>query len=62
MSEPRRLLDDPSTGEALRAALDAGRELPDEAQLASLAARLGPLLGPGAEEEPRPRREEARRR
>ncbi len=47
MSEPRRLLDDPSTGEALRAALDAGRELPDEAQLASLAARLGPLLGPG---------------
>lgn len=47
MSEPRRLLDDPSTGDALRAALDAGRELPDAAQLASLAARLGPLLGPG---------------
>lgn len=47
MSEPRRLLDDPSTSDALRAALDAGRELPDAAQLASLAARLGPLLGPG---------------
>lgn len=47
MSDPRRLLDDPSTGDALRAALDAGRELPDDAQLASLAARVGPLLGPG---------------
>lgn len=47
MTEPRRLLDDPETADALRAALEAGRELPDEAQLASLASRLGPLLGPG---------------
>jgi hypothetical protein len=46
--EPRRLLDDPATSDALRAALSAGRdELPDATQLASLSARLGPLLGPG---------------
>ena len=45
--EPRRLLDDPETGEALRGVLEAGRdELPSEAQLASVAARLGPLLLP----------------
>lgn len=46
--EPRRLLDDPETSEALRSALEAGRdELPNDHQLASLASRLGPLLGPG---------------
>src|SRR5690606_28052655 len=45
--EPRRLLDDPGVSDALRAALEAGRELPTDAELASLAARLGPLLGPG---------------
>lgn len=45
--EPRRLLDDPGVSGALRAALEAGRELPTDAELASLAARLAPLLGPG---------------
>lgn len=45
--DPRRLFEDPSAGEALRAGLDAAREdLPSEAELASLAARLGPLLVP----------------
>ncbi|MCB9593246.1 MAG: hypothetical protein H6719_10990 [Sandaracinaceae bacterium] len=45
---PPRLLDDPSTDETMRGALEAGRaELPSEAQLDALAARLGPLLGPG---------------
>lgn len=45
---PTRLLDDPETSVDLRNALLAGRdEAPDERQLASLAARLGPLMGPG---------------
>lgn len=44
---PRRLFDDPETADALREAIDAGRaELPSEAQLDALAAKLGPLLGP----------------
>lgn len=44
--EPRRWLDDPALDAALRAALEAGRaEAPSEAELASLAGRLGPLLG-----------------
>jgi hypothetical protein len=46
--EPRRLLDDPNTDAMLRRALQAGRdELPSEQQIDALAARLGPLLGPG---------------
>ena len=50
--DPRRLLDHgpgdgDATFDALRAALEAGREeRPSEAQLASLAAALGPLLLP----------------
>jgi hypothetical protein len=46
--EPLRFLDDPAALPRLRAALREGREeLPSDAQLASLAARLAPLLGPG---------------
>ncbi|HJL15034.1 MAG TPA: hypothetical protein RMH99_05220, partial [Sandaracinaceae bacterium LLY-WYZ-13_1] len=46
--DPRRLLDDPATGDAMRRALEAGRaETPSEAQLDQLWARLGPLIGPG---------------
>lgn len=45
--DPARLFEDPSASEALRAALDAAQQdLPSEAELASLAARLGPLLPP----------------
>ncbi len=45
--DPTRLFDDPSADEALRAGLDAAQhDLPSEAELASLAARLGPLLVP----------------
>lgn len=47
-ADPPRLMDDPAASEALRSALAAGRaELPSEAEIASLAARLGPLMGPG---------------
>jgi len=47
MNQPPRLSDDPEAPEALRDALEAGRsERPDPEQLASLAAKLGPLLGP----------------
>ncbi|MBX3269039.1 MAG: hypothetical protein KF729_02190 [Sandaracinaceae bacterium] len=51
MTDPPRLLDDPTTDDALRDALAAGRaEHPTEAQLEALAARLGPLLGgPGGD-------------
>ena len=46
--EPIRWRDDPELDEALRETLEAGHhEKPSEAQLASLAARLGPLMGPG---------------
>jgi len=45
---PRRLSDDPEAPAALREAIEAGRaELPSDAQLDALAAKLGPLLGPG---------------
>lgn len=48
MTDPPRLLDDPETGDALRQALEAGRaEVPTEAQLDGLAAKLGPLIGGG---------------
>lgn len=48
MTDPPRLLDDPATGDALRSALEAGRaEVPTEAQLDALAAKLGPLIGGG---------------
>lgn len=48
MTDPPRLLDDPATGDALRQALEAGRaEVPTEAQLDALAAKLGPLIGGG---------------
>jgi hypothetical protein len=47
MSDPRRWIEDPSTDEAVRAALEAGRaELPSEAQLAALWARLETSMGP----------------
>ena len=48
MNDPVRLLDDPQTSDELRFALEAGRsERPTAAELASLAATLGPLLLPG---------------
>lgn len=44
--DPPRLRDDPGTSAALRRALDAAREdVPSDAQLDALAAKLGPLLG-----------------
>lgn len=52
--EPIRLFD-PSSGadERVRRCLEAGRdELPTEDQLAALAARLGPLFGPGGTSPP----------
>jgi hypothetical protein len=47
--DPERLLSSSSSEDAaLRALLAAGRdELPREAQLAALATKLGPILGPG---------------
>lgn len=49
MSErPTRWLDDPDLDETLRGAVSAGRDdLPSADQLASLEAKLGPLLGGG---------------
>lgn len=45
---PVRWLDDPGAPDFVREALEAGRaETPDSEQLASLAAKLGPLLGGG---------------
>lgn len=46
--EPTRIGEDASASDALRGAIDAAREdWPGEHELASLEARLGPLLGPG---------------
>jgi hypothetical protein len=48
MSDPPRLLDTLGQGSALRDALEAGRaESPSPAQLAALAAKLGPIIGAG---------------
>ena len=46
--EPTRMVDDPELSVAIRDAIAAGREeAPSRAQLAALALKLGPLLGPG---------------
>lgn len=52
--DPTRLFDPSSGADArVRRCLDAGRdELPTEEQLAALAARLGPLFGPGGSTPP----------
>lgn len=48
-SEPLRLRDDPTADAELRATLSAAREGPggDDVRIERLAARLGPLMGPG---------------
>jgi hypothetical protein len=46
--DPDRLIRSPGENEGLRTLLSAGQgELPDAARLASLAAKLGPMMGPG---------------
>lgn len=47
MSDPRRWIEDPSTDEDVRSALDAARaDVPSEAQLDALWARLETSIGP----------------